>query len=250
MRILSQNLNEDEHYRPKGSRFWHGRAWLMFKRIEWHVEWLFGKRSHLCLMHLNMGYGDSDNGVLLAVNIPYLFGIYIGVEGLFHSRKRQRQIGWSWHDDRLHVSIWEDPMQWNNSDPKWWSFSICPVDILLGEYDYSTRDINTERVIVGMPEGPYPCTVRIFESTYKRPRWHWPRRIIRANITPDTPIPHPGKGENSWDCDEDATWSMTCPAESGAEAALYLQTSILRDRNRYGGDGWLPSGSTRMMANF
>jgi hypothetical protein len=245
MRFFSQNLNEDEHYKPQGSAFWRGRAWLTFKRIEWHVEWLFGRRSHLCLMHLNLGYGDSNNGVLLAVNIPRLFGIYIGVTGLFRARDRQRQMGWSWSDDRLHVSLWEDPMQWSKSDPKWWSFSICPADILLGDAAFSARDMSTERVIVAMPEGPYPCTVRIFESTWKRPRWHWPRKMLRADIVPDDPIPVPGKGENSWDCDEDATYSMTCPATCGAEAALMLQTSILRDRQRYGGDNWRPTGGGR-----
>ncbi len=241
MRFFSQNLNEDEHYRPKGSAFWHGRAWLMFKRIEWHVEWIFGRRSRLCLAHLNLGYGDSDNGVLLAVNVPYLFGIYLGVEELFPSRDRQRQIGWSWSDGRLHISLWEDPMQWSRSDPRWWSFSICPADILLGDSDYSTQDLRSERVIVAMPEGPYPCTVRIFESTWKRPRWHWPRKMIRADITPDTPIPVPGKGENSWDCGEDATWSMTCPAQTPEEAAAQLSQSILRDRDRYGGPHWRPA---------
>lgn len=255
MHYFTQNFNEDEHHRPKGSAFWHGRAWLMFKRVEWHVEWLFGKRASMCHIHFDIGAGDSHNGLLLAVSIPRLFGIYLGVTGVLPEKWRpkrwstylkdyldcRREIGLSWHDGTLWVSLWEDPMESHRSDPWWWQFNFNPADFFLGNSNYSTRDLSTERVDVAMPERVYPCTVRIFESTWKRPRWHWPRKMIRADIVPDTPIPFPGKGENSWDCGDDATWSMTCPAQTPAEAARMLRDFVMRERVKYGGSHWIPA---------
>jgi hypothetical protein len=66
-------------------------------------------------------------------------------------------------------------------------------------------------------------------------------RRIRAKITPDTPIPFPGKGENSWDCGEDATHSMTCNATNEQEAVAKLVASVLNDRYRHGGKNWRPA---------
>lgn len=91
-----------------------------------------------------------------------------------------------------------------------------------------------------MPEHPYPATVRLFESTWKRPRWPFARRMVRAEIEVEGGIPHPGKGENSWDCDDDATYSLTCQARTAEDAVAKLVGSVLRDRRNYGGRSWRP----------
>jgi len=89
-------------------------------------------------------------------------------------------------------------------------------------------------------DGCYPATVRFFESTWKRPRWPWSKKIVRADIYPDTPIPYPGKGENSWDCDEDATHSMMTAEETELGAVVAMVESVLRSRYRHGGLSWRP----------
>jgi hypothetical protein len=65
--------------------------------------------------------------------------------------------------------------------------------------------------------------------------------MVRAEITPDKPIPVPGKGENSWDCDDDASYGMTCAAQTPAEAVAHYSASIQRDRQRHGGNHWVPA---------
>ena len=55
------------------------------------------------------------------------------------------------------------------------------------------------------------------------------------------PIPVPGKGENSWDCDDDAIHSSHGPHSTVHQAVAALVASGYRERTRYGsGPEWLP----------
>ena len=74
--------------------------------------------------------------------------------------------------------------------------------------------------------------------TFGRCWWNLTERVVRAEITPDTPIPHPGKGENSWDCGEDAIHSLTCQASTTHDAVGEIVKAVLRSRYRYGGLMW------------
>lgn len=51
-------------------------------------------------------------------------------------------------------------------------------------------------------------------------------------------IPVPGKGENSWDCGEDATYAFSCMADSVEDGIASLVRSILVRRRKYGGRNW------------
>lgn len=262
LRWHSQNLSTDRG--PRRPLFWRGRAWFYFgQRHEIDLEWSLLHYARQMHAYLSLGCGDSNDEVMFALSIPYLISVYLTFAHFipvrwFPRRKSrtygslpcERQIGFRIFDNALWISLWEDPMMWDRDDPWWWRFSINPVDIALGRKDYSSKDLYTARVDVLMPEGLYPANVRMFESTWKRPRWPWPMRMIRADIEPETPIPHPGKGENSWDCEDDATHSMTCPARTPTEAAEMLRQSVLRDRTKYGGPGWLPSGVTISVPGF
>jgi hypothetical protein len=62
----------------------------------------------------------------------------------------------------------------------------------------------------------------------------------RANLDIERGVPTPGKGENSWDCGQDATYGLTCPASTVEEALASLRASVMRDRERYGGKDWKP----------
>src|SRR5690606_38230523 len=71
-------------------------------------------------------------------------------------------------------------------------------------------------------------------DTWSRPRW-FPKMVKRIEIEMGEPIPHQGKGENSWDCGVDGTYSYTAPAESIADGVGGLVGSVLSTRIRYGG---------------
>jgi hypothetical protein len=63
---------------------------------------------------------------------------------------------------------------------------------------------------------------------------------MRVDLKIDKGIPHAGKGENSWDCGDDATYGMCCAVKNIAEGVGVLVGSVLHDRVKYGGYGdWL-----------
>ena len=93
-----------------------------------------------------------------------------------------------------------------------------------------------------MPEGDYQDDYSIKRSIYKRPRWR--RRVLETMVVDlPVPIPVPGKGENSWDCGDDAIWSVAFNgANTSVEQAMNkVRDGALRDRERYGGKRWVPA---------
>lgn len=239
----SQNLNEDSQSRVNGSIIRYGRGWLHLYSsktgrdrslgFEWKIP------ARFC--HAYSEISGDENEVTFALAIG-LFSVWFHVNGFLPERlwRVNRKTGVSIHDGAVWFDIWADPFGWSSSDPKWQQFNFSPADFFLGRQSFSSTVLATERVMVAMPEGAYPATVKIEEATWKRPRWPIPIRQIGAEITPDKPIPHPGKGENSWDCDDDATYSMSCGAQNATDAAAALAKSVLRSRERHGGREWLP----------
>jgi hypothetical protein len=124
MRFHSQNLTDSWPSKSKKlkSIFWHGRAWL---RQHWsdyrgrglHCEWMFGKYSTMCSLGIHFGDGDNDDGILFNINIPYVFGFYIGMDNIFKCKGCKTGIGI--FDDSIWISplAWTD--EWSRNDP-WW----------------------------------------------------------------------------------------------------------------------------------
>lgn len=252
MHFHSQNLNEKPGGGTLGSKFWNGRCWLHFGKDSKYsigLEWSFLQpRLSIGLDLATHDHAVSWNFCVGLVNLYWHLDYWPLQRWLSNKIKRPdekygsgREIGFSIFDGAIAIDLWNDPMEHRGADPKWWHIYIWPKDIILGPAKYSERILRTSRVEVPMPEATYPATVQIQEATWKRPRWPWPLRRIRAEITPDKPIPFPGKGENSWDCGEDATHSMTCGATNEQGAVSALVKSVLDDRYRHGGKMWRPS---------
>lgn len=240
-------------------RYWRNWLHLWTKTISWEVL-LFPRRAS-CAVELEFNaYGEKDVQFHLA--LPFVLTIFLGFSGFiptkilphymvkgfksYHPHKGMiehapfrmpipRSLGFRIFDNALWVSIWEDDT--DSSHNKWWSrFVIRPDRILLGREKYSEVELSTTPATVELPEGAYPVTVTLFESTWKRARWPWPRKMIRARVDcGEQGIPgHAGKGENSWDLEDDSTYAMTCPETSVEDAVKRLTNSILSDRARYG----------------
>jgi hypothetical protein len=152
----------------------------------------------------------------------------------------ETEIAIRWFEGGLRWSFWHPTMEWSSRTPKWRNGHFDPADFLLGRHKYSSEELSTENVEVPMPEKTYAGTVTLTRDTWKRPRWPFSRSIYRANIEVEGGVPHPGKGENSWDCGEDATYGMTCPARTAEQAVGKLVESVLSSRRRYGGRKWRP----------
>jgi len=237
IRFHGQNLNEDRAGNICGTWLKDHRAWFYFWKltIAWQVQ--FFKWDHILLKFEWGGYDNEDFG--FTIGLPGFF-FALDFNGILPKRWKnynwERTTGISIHNGTIYFSIWNDD-SWSGQDkPKWQEFCFNYTDFFLGKAQYSTETLSfNPRVAVPMPEHNYWASVRIFQSTWKRSRW-FVKRLTRTEIKlpKDKPIPVLGKGENSYDCGDDAIYSLTCPEVTEQNAVAALVQSALRTREKYG----------------
>lgn len=102
------------------------------------------------------------------------------------------------------------------------------------------RDCDIHKGFIEMPEGKYPALFSFETRIWFRPRS--PFRKIRYDTDVDIPIgiPESGKGENSWDCGENALYGTGISGKTKAEghnidrAAAHVRECSLRNRAKRG----------------
>jgi hypothetical protein len=144
------------------------------------------------------------------------------------------------HDGAIWWEFWHTLNSWDCSTPVWRKGCWYPLDTFLGKQKYSKREFDSKDIEIPMPEKPYSAKAIFEECTWKRPLW-FAKRIIRVDIDIPDGIPVPGKGENDWDCGEDAIYRSSLPANTVAEAIGKVVESAMRQRIKYGGMNWRPS---------
>ncbi len=203
--------------------------------------WLYVGKGHfrfeLAWLHslgpgISLSAGGYEDDWTLGITLPWLLAVWFAVPG---SRVRDREVSVRLHGGSLYWNFWTPSMEWSSKTPRWRNGSFNFVDLVLGRSKYSEREVETRDVLVPMPEGAYPAKAMLREDTWRRPRWPWARRLMRVSIDIPGGIPKPGKGENSWDCGDDATMGITTPARSIPEGVGRLVGSVLSDRVRRGG---------------
>ena len=243
-----QNLNEDRRGDVKGSGFWHGRAWFnLTKHLCGRCEWVHGVWK--CALELAIG---GEDGVMLHVAIPPV--------QWFASVSYRRF--WKWlpaesmttgiriFDSAIWLDCWRDSWGgWTNYQKKWqrvlYNRQLCLHldDLLLGRMDYQRLTLETKTATVYMPEAAYPVQITFERSIRKRPRWI-ATQTLGCQIDIPGGIPVPGKGENSWDCGDDAILSMGSSATTVSEAVADVVKSVMRTRERYASIHWRPEKAT------
>ena len=145
--------------------------------------------------------------------------------------------------------------EWSSKDPKWMSGSVNFAELALGRYVRTDDVIDRREVVLPLPEGRYPATVELHRTTLRRERLRRVTTSYYADLTPACGVPVPGKGENSYDCGDDAIYSSSAAvstpeygSEWVTEAVSGFVNGVLRQRSRYGSglayvpaDGW-PAG--------
>lgn len=265
----AQNLKKEE-----GGRGLKGRAWL---HLYWGnpnergrnlttlgVEWVLFCKQHSIGASLSVGGGDADRDIDLSVRVPF-FGIYLGAEGILPRRWQfynpgqkypsERTLGVTWHSQALWIDLWRDPAEgWGRGGPSFWQDArsaqrhivIHPLDLLFGRQMCTTEQLAAEAAEVALPEGRYPVRVLIERRTWTRKRWPWPWHTrTSATVESEAGLPIPGKGENGWDCDDDAYFSIGTPAANAADAVRHATAQVLEWRERYGGRDWMPAQVTQ-----
>jgi hypothetical protein len=144
-------------------------------------------------------------------------------------------------------SLWTPHMTWNSKTPWYRHGTWTPIDTLLGRVRHRVIRVveATESIDVPMPEGMYPTKISILEEGWRRPRSPFEKKIKRCHADMWVPIPHMGKGENSWDCGEDGTYGLCCVAKDIPEAVAKIVESAVRDRKKYDGGHIWPKPPSR-----
>jgi hypothetical protein len=215
-------------------------------------------------------YTATHLGATLTIDgMEHRYEAHLGLPGLTLGLRggkprypsREREYGLRLHNWRLSLYGGRDPNASSREDPWWREQSVNLKRLIFGKVRYESMPVVSVLTVVEMPEGNYPARVTISDD-----RWTYPRallgrlisrRAIGAEITPEVPIPLPGKGENSWDLDDDALRGLytslrdgLSPAETFSplgltrEATRATRDSVMRDREKYGsGDPgeWVPA---------
>lgn len=236
MHFHYQNLNEKRDDKT-GSILRHGRAWLNLSRgsescpcLGW--EWCLPTKS----CHLGISFGEPYESTVQFSIGCLLFAFYLTLEGKWGWLPQERECKVAVHNWTLWINPWSKRNEWCGTDP-WWvrGLSLDFPDIILGKHNYTDSQISEHSVLVPMPEGCYPATAKISEQTWKRPRWFRKTRISTyISFPPGGGIPHYGKGENSWDCGEDALCGCGVEGESLERAIGHATATALGYRRKYG----------------
>lgn len=179
---------------------------------------------------------------------PTLQGLALAESGkllptLTASSATRGKLAWSVHDWAIWWNAWRDNGSWDSSVPYWRNGCFHIDDFFLGKAKYSQRTLSQQTVKIAMPEGSYDATVAIDERSWKRPRW-FVKRLVGSDVKIPKGIPFPGKGENSWDCGQDAVFGQSNSADTVEKAVASVVESVLRSRRRYGGSiGWAPKAA-------
>jgi hypothetical protein len=216
-------------------------------RVFWGAEKLLPRawrRRMIELLRKGTKYGDSRSFQLELRSDPDGDGLYLCVD--------------IWREDSC--MSWDDNKKW-----PWqgngWHFMVDLKDLLLGETKHLRLpgEVEARNLWINMPEGRYPARMIVTRELWLRERIlsvfrRWPKVdellgpefLYRATvIIPGGGIPEPGKGENSWDLDDEATQEITLAAEPSFPDRHAVSRKIcdlvMRRRHSYGGGfGWKP----------
>jgi hypothetical protein len=215
------------------------RLWIYYKghRHLLNLEWqIFNKATHA---GIDIGWRKQPgrHSPKLFVGIPWLFNLWAHLFDV--DEWEDYELGIRFHDGSIWFHVFSNPTESSSSDP-WYRKTHCfnPADFFLGRHKYTNEITGTEEVEIPMPEGVYKGIAKFETTTWKRPRWPWPR--IRKGVWIDVKdgVPFPGKGENSWDCGMDGLHGAGVDNESVGRAIGHFVGCVLEYRRRYGGKNW------------
>jgi len=246
-------------------------AWSIYvgKRARtWFKGWysvLPGRKPHN-YVEVEFALGGEDNMLQAGLRLPLLGCAYVGVRvpraltrGWIYERRewalRVGYIGYwlelliGYDDSASDMASYYRAKRKRGEGVAWTRFATWPGvrlkvdprlrDWLLGRRECVTTVGEPFPVVVPMPEGNYPAKVKREERVWRRKRWPFSaERRVDYSIDMDVPVPVPGKGENSWDCDDDAIWGTG--GSSVPEAVANVTRAALRDRERYASSEWTP----------
>lgn len=212
---------------------WHdGRVWFGRK---FHIEWKLGRKANGLKFSYQQNTYNPD--IVIHIAIKWLFSVFF-VFGDVAMDRQPREYGIRIHDWLFTIHYGDNPDEWSK-DSKRKSFFID--DLLFGHANVEIIADELNRMEITLPEGVYPLMVTRTVNRRTRRRVPLYREIfVIYDIESETGVPIPGKGESSWDLDDDAIFSAGYWADSYDEALDRFKQYVLDRRLKYGGPNWLP----------
>ena len=208
-------------------------AWTF--RIEWHL-W-----SRFCHLGVDLSRHGED-AIHLGLALPPV-SIWLGIEPPWESAVRRvlpdpgRECKIAIHNWAIWINPWSREHEWRRSDP-WWvrGLTFHIDDFFLGKLDHiSTETKPPQRIVVSLDGHEYHGTAKFKRGVWWRSRWFAKsRESIWIDMDRGHGLPHSGKGENAWDCGDDATTGW---GHEGHDVEAAIQSGVdyvLKRRKRYG----------------
>ena len=161
---------------------------------------------------------------------------YFNVRGekqSYTKHAEERAFGLRIFDWTIWGDFYSKTMESCSTDPWWMRWNIDLRDLFLGKSKYSKETLEEEDVKIPMPEKKYDAHIKIQEETWKRTRWPFPKKVVRADIEIKEGIPHPGKGTCSHNCGEDALFGGVYCVTSIPDAICEVIKSVTKCRLTY-----------------
>lgn len=241
--------HDEERRKRKSGRFsiYYGRN--LDRSIGGKISAEYCVLRPVYLLGADMEIGGDERPVKFAFWL-WPFSIYIGIETPTAKRIAVRLTKPTYDGEReiaLHIaprserssvrwSVWHPVHSWDTRTPRWRYGSFDIIDFAFGRRDMRWEPVSKHDVSIPMPERWYDGSVEIKDHVSWRKRLPFLTKRVRcANVDIPGGIGFPGKGENAWDCGDDAMFGMSCGAENVEEAIGKVVASVLQSRKRYGG---------------
>lgn len=228
-------------------------------------SWYFGKNSRKSIGIEFSGWNSFPQIYLevdptesqYCIHLGFILGIWITMSHIMPKRWYPegydiKQTGISIHGWCLWWIVWMDPNAWNSTD-QWYRRGNFNFERLIrGKHEVEWADMGKRNIILPFLEGNYSVWVERKLRTDRWKRWFtctslcWEVKCgyFKGTEFITVPVPHPGKGESSYDQDEDGTWSMSFPdrkeIRTHYEAALYFWHDKMVTREKRGSASWRP----------
>lgn len=198
---------------------------------------------------LSLDFGESGKSITLGFFC--FLSVYLKLKANFLKGlvPQKRDFGLTmWPEGWLTINLqfWYQD-SYDSGKQKGFNGYLRLRDFILGRSKCDVEVLENGFTEIVMPERRYDATYKIERRTWHYRRWPFfkPKKV-GYEIEVEEGVPVMGKGENSWDCGMDYTYSIYSPKPTSVtEARKNFVMSILETRQRRGGlDGYLnvPSG--------
>lgn len=251
-------------------------AWSLYAsgggtRFKGWYSVLPGRREWGNYAEVEIALGGEDNMLQAGARLPLLGCCYVGVRvprkltdgWIYQRREWTLRIGYigSWlelllaYDDSARdMASYYRGLRERGEEVNWSRLATWPgvrltlrprlLDRIFGRHTRLVEETVKDNVpcVVALPEGNYPATAKVTREVRGRKRWKPGQKSSHSTwVEVEGGIPFPGKGENSWDCEDDAIYAGGENGDSVGAACGKLAASVMRNRERYGsGLSWVP----------